>query len=255
MLIPTENSATTIVAVLASLNMANKLSRSCTRSFSLSLSLSLPQRTLLLQTHRHTELACTRLPREVRSFPRRPDVGVSLQRRPSSLTYRVSRLLDPLRNPEYSPRRYPFHESSPDENEQSVGPLIGGISRRVGWRQPRIFRTLRFVSGVSHPREALPTSDIDFPGENRIEVCLWYATDRVARHRRYEGWLITESIREKDDIIENIVTSWNVHVMFILRSWNSKRCKWRKSFDKRKKHIINFDTYVILSFELYGQSM
>lgn len=40
MLIPTENSATTIVAVLASLNMANKLSRSCTRSFSLSFTLS-----------------------------------------------------------------------------------------------------------------------------------------------------------------------------------------------------------------------
>ena len=168
-----KNSETISVAALASLNMATEtvsrsrsifhsptLSLVHTLAHSLSLSLSLfPFRNAdSSPSNAQTELACTRLPREVRSFPRRPDQSESLcnvdLRR---WTYRVSRSLPETpvyrnQNPEYSPSpRARDHETSPDENERPVGPLIGGISRRFGWRQPRIFRTLRFVSGESHP--------------------------------------------------------------------------------------------------------
>ena len=39
-----------------------------------------------------------------------------------------------------------------ERNDRSGRPLSGGgISRRFGWRQPRIFRTLRFVSPAREP--------------------------------------------------------------------------------------------------------
>ena len=38
-----------------------------------------------------------------------------------------------------------------------------------------------------HPREALPTSDIDFPRENRIEVYLRYSTDSRRVEEEKEG--------------------------------------------------------------------
>lgn len=38
-----------------------------------------------------------------------------------------------------------------------------------------------------HPREALQTSDIDFPGENRIEVYLRYSTDSGREREKGRG--------------------------------------------------------------------
>lgn len=46
-----------------------------------------------------------------------------------------------------------------------------------------------------HPREALPTSDIDFPGENRIEVYLRYSTDSGGKSERGERGKQDDSFR------------------------------------------------------------
>lgn len=92
-----------------------------------------------------------------------------------------------------------------DESVSSLGPELS--TRRKNATGKRARRGARILAGVAlrpvggdfpdteiclrreppHPREALPTSDIDFPGENRIEVYLRYSTDSGGKGERGEG--------------------------------------------------------------------
>lgn len=63
------------------------------------------------------------------------------------------------------------------------GRILAGVALRlVGGDFPDTEICLR--REPPHPREALPTSDIDFPGENRIEVYLRYSTDSGRKRER-----------------------------------------------------------------------
>jgi len=67
--------------------------------------------------------------------------------------------------------------------------LAGVALRSVGGDFPDTEICLR--REPPHPREALPTSDIDFPGENRIEVYLRYSTNSGKGGRERDDYFLS----------------------------------------------------------------